>query len=46
MNPREFEPENREKVEMMIQSTKEYQIDRILLSAPNQKQTSTKIDRM
>ena len=46
MNPRGFGPNHNEKVEMMIQSMIEYQIDGILLSAPDQKWLSNKIDRL
>jgi len=46
MNPRGFGPNNNEKVEMMIQSIIEYQIDGILLSALDQKWSSNKIDRL
>ena len=46
MNPRGFGPHQEEKVVMMIDYAKRHQIDRILLSSPDQKWTSTKVDKL
>ena len=37
LNPRGFGPDNIEKVEMILEATKRYEIDRILLSSPDRK---------
>ena len=46
MNPRGFGPDNEEKVEMMKKSIREFNIDRVLLSSPDQKWSTAKIDRL
>jgi len=46
VNPNKFGPENKEKLEMMCQIVKELEIDMVLLSAPDRRWTTSRIEKL
>ena len=46
VNPRDFGPDDEEKVKIMIKAAIKHSIDRILFSSPDRKWTLNKIERL
>ena len=46
LNPRGFRLDNIEKIEMMLEATKRYEIDGVLLSSPDRRWSSNKIKQV
>ena len=46
LNPHGFGLDNEEKIEMMVLAAQKYDIDRIMLSSLDRRQTSSRIDKV